>query len=64
VPKMKTHSGSKKRFVVTANGGVKTKKAKRKGSGEKRYSLMVSESNVPAIRRLRQSPKSRSKNVV
>jgi large subunit ribosomal protein L35 len=61
VPKMKTHSGAKKRFKLTANGKVKRKSAnknhinaKMKPERKRRLgkSHYVSEVDEPRIKRL------------
>jgi large subunit ribosomal protein L35 len=40
MPKMKSHSGAKKRFSVTANGKVRFKRAKKRHILEKRSKSM------------------------
>jgi large subunit ribosomal protein L35 len=61
MPKMKTHSGAKKRFKVTANGKVRgrhpfTSHILEKKSPKKKRALgrpaMVHEDDVPRIKRM------------
>ncbi|WP_342265187.1 50S ribosomal protein L35 [Cardinium endosymbiont of Philonthus spinipes] len=63
MPKVKTHSGSKKRFQVTGSGKIKRKHAfknhclakKIKSTKQKRHlthSALVHETNAPTIRKL------------
>ncbi len=63
MPKVKTHSGSKKRFQLTGTGKIKRKHAfknhclasKIKSKKQKRHlthSALVHEANAPTIRKL------------
>ncbi|WP_243575222.1 50S ribosomal protein L35 [Candidatus Cardinium sp. cByotN1] len=63
MPKVKTHSGSKKRFQVTGTGKIKRKHAfknhclakKIKSTKQKRHlthTTLVHETNAPTIRKL------------
>lgn len=61
MPKMKTNSGAKKRFVLTGSGKIKRKHAylrhilTKKGTKQKRNlskSALVHDSNVKAIKEL------------
>ncbi|MCT4697203.1 MAG: 50S ribosomal protein L35 [Candidatus Cardinium sp.] len=63
MPKVKTHSGSKKRFQVTGRGKIKRKHAFKnhclakhiKSTKQKRYlthSTLVHTTNAPTIRKL------------
>lgn len=61
MPKMKTHSGAKKRFRTTANGKVRGRKAnsshilEKKNAKRKRRlgrPAQISESDAPRIKRL------------
>ncbi len=61
MPKMKTHSGAKKRFKVTAGGKVRARHAKlthilEKKSPKKKRALsrpmLVDEADVPRVRKM------------
>jgi large subunit ribosomal protein L35 len=49
MPKLKTHSGAKKRFRVTANGKVKAGATKRRHGMRKRTQTMLRESRAGLI---------------
>ena len=61
MPKMKTHSGAKKRFKMTANGKVKARHAfsshilEKKSPAYKRHlgkPLMLSDHDAPRVKKL------------
>jgi large subunit ribosomal protein L35 len=67
MPKMKTHSGAKKRFKLTANGKVKARHAfgthilEKKGPKRKRHigsEFVVSDHDAPRIKTLLGAKKS------
>jgi large subunit ribosomal protein L35 len=70
MPKMKTHSGAKKRFKLTANGKVKARHAfsshilEKKSPKRKRYigePFLVSEHDMPRVKKLLGAPSKRPK---
>ncbi len=71
MPKMKTHSGAKKRFKVTATGKVRGRHAftshiLEKKSPKKKRTLggpaMIDEHDVPRVKRMLGAPKARRKS--
>jgi large subunit ribosomal protein L35 len=70
MPKMKTHSGAKKRFKLTANGKVKARHAfsthilEKKSPKRKRHfaePVIVSEHDAPRVKKLLGAPSRSSK---
>jgi large subunit ribosomal protein L35 len=70
MPKMKTHSGAKKRFKVTATGKVRGRHAftshiLEKKSPKKKRALggpaMIDEHDVPRVKRMLGAPKANKK---
>jgi large subunit ribosomal protein L35 len=70
MPKMKTHSGAKKRFKLTANGKVKARHAfsthilEKKSPKRKRHfhdPVIVSEHDTPRVKKLLGAPSRSSK---
>jgi large subunit ribosomal protein L35 len=70
MPKMKTHSGAKKRFKLTANGKVKARHSftshilEKKSPKRKRHlgePVIVSEHDMPRVKKLLGAPSKRSK---
>ena len=70
MPKMKTHSGAKKRFKLTANGKVRARHSfsshilEKKSPKRKRHlaePLIVSEHDTPRVKKLLGAPSRSSK---